>query len=293
MIKFFEQKNLAAFKIFGADVVRYLNGRITQDIKSLAVNEARLSLILSPQGKAEGKFSITKKEDYYLVIAETSGATSDEISKEVFIKNLLRFKVSDQVYAESFDTNQKVFTLFDNEMFDHGALEKLEKNPNFSKIKRGESLTFDFVTDLAPSEYIKANDEEYLEFRIRSKFPIVGADIGPKVSGTDIPLADYVSFTKGCYAGQEVVEMSQARGRANKKLVFISGENISLNEDNLKVYLTNSEDTSKEIGFITSYLNIKSGFVALGFVKSDVDFQSKFSILTESNTVATINVDVA
>ena len=49
--------------------------------------------------------------------------------------------------------------------------------------------------------------------------PAYGVDVGPDTIALEAPLEDAISFRKGCYLGQEVIERVSARGHVNRKLV--------------------------------------------------------------------------
>jgi folate-binding protein YgfZ len=54
--------------------------------------------------------------------------------------------------------------------------------------------------------------------RIEAGTPRFGADVGPSVLLPEIPLEPLVSYTKGCYPGQEVVVRIRDRGHVNRHL---------------------------------------------------------------------------
>lgn len=77
--------------------------------------------------------------------------------------------------------------------------------------------------------------------------------INPKECG----LERYISYTKGCYIGQEVIARLDAQGKIPKQMVKLVSDS-SLTKDE-KIYLD-----GKEVGVITSV----SGNIGLGFIRS-------------------------
>jgi folate-binding protein YgfZ len=55
--------------------------------------------------------------------------------------------------------------------------------------------------------------------RVEAGLPRYGADVGEDYFPFEANLDRVISYTKGCYAGQEVVARANARGHANKRLV--------------------------------------------------------------------------
>ena len=60
--------------------------------------------------------------------------------------------------------------------------------------------------------------EAFESLRIESGTPAFPADIGPAVLLPEVPFADLVSYSKGCYIGQEVVVRIRDRGHVNRLL---------------------------------------------------------------------------
>ncbi len=54
--------------------------------------------------------------------------------------------------------------------------------------------------------------------RIEAGRPRFGVDLGPEVLFNEAELEDAVSFRKGCYLGQEIIERVDARGNVNRRL---------------------------------------------------------------------------
>jgi folate-binding protein YgfZ len=88
----------------------------------------------------------------------------------------------------------------------------------------------------------------------------------PQEYGLDI--LNGISYTKGCYVGQEVVSRTKHQGVIRKKAYFVQSD-IDFNDENLKDKITCDE---KEIGFITSYN--KAQAIALIRQDSAEDFQN-------------------
>ena len=83
--------------------------------------------------------------------------------------------------------------------------------------------------------------------RIEAGIPRYGVDFSEDNLLLEVALDDAVSFTKGCYLGQEVVERIRSRGHVNKKLcgLLLDGSTPASPGDKLSA-------GGKEIGKITS-----------------------------------------
>ena len=83
--------------------------------------------------------------------------------------------------------------------------------------------------------------------RIEAGIPWYGVDMDEDRIVLEVGLDHALSFNKGCYLGQEVVERASARGRVNRKLsgLLVQGPQLPKSGDKL------FSDT-REVGWITS-----------------------------------------
>src|SRR5436853_73759 len=100
--------------------------------------------------------------------------------------------------------------------------------------------------------------------RIEAGIPAYGIDVDESNMMLELGMADAVSFTKGCYTGQEAVAMATYRGHISKKLsgLLIEGDRIPIAGSKI------SKD-GKEIGQVTSAIPSISigGVIALAYIK--------------------------
>ncbi len=285
---YFDFNSCLILKISGADATRYLHGRLTQNIKSLENFQTAKSLVLTAQGKIQGKFTILKDQDSFLIISDPL-STKEE--REDFVRAILQFKVSDDVKIEELNNSYRLIKVLGQK-----AKESLGKsfattlaNNKFSKLENGIIIAenFPFFDLLYPTNLqaeicdkldrvgVKSCELELFEaLRICYKIPRMKLDLDEKVVATEIDITDLVSFDKGCYAGQEVVEMSTARGRPNRKLVLLKAQTIKEINRGEEI-LTTAEN--KPCGHISSTFFLKSEKLAisLGFIKSSL-LEEKF-----------------
>jgi folate-binding protein YgfZ len=124
---------------------------------------------------------------------------------------------------------------------------------------------WEFVLLKGEFHSIKPYGLEALErLRIEAGIPEYGRDIDETNMMLETGLLDAVSYSKGCYTGQEAVAMATYRGHVSKKL---SG--LRLATENLPSPGDKITRDGKEIGHITSSVrSIATGqAVALGYLK--------------------------
>ena len=103
--------------------------------------------------------------------------------------------------------------------------------------------------------------------RIEAGRPLFGIDFDETILPAETgQLSRAVSFTKGCYLGQEIVARMHARGQAAKQLVGIRMDENALPLAGTKIY----DDKQNEIGGITSSTVsplLSGACLCLGYVK--------------------------
>jgi len=283
------------FRLTGADATRYLHGRVTQEIKALTPGMGNRSLLLTPQGKIQGQFLVLREESAYLLISDPL----DSAGKTEFLSALLQFKVADDVVTEDISDSLVLFHYSGPEDAALKALQ-LELVPGALTFKNARAFSttafvvrhpygpfagLDFLVlqtdaerfaqELTQKLSIERGDESGLELlRIAARRPRMEADLSEKILGPEIDVSEVVSFQKGCYAGQEVVEMATARGRPNRMLTLFESEGSSALEAGSEI---RSGDTL--CGFITSsaVLPTKRKVFALGFLKTSCAHEDIFT----------------
>ncbi|MBI4552472.1 MAG: aminomethyl transferase family protein, partial [Candidatus Latescibacteria bacterium] len=101
--------------------------------------------------------------------------------------------------------------------------------------------------------------------RVEAGIPQYGVDMNDNIIPVEARITERaVSFTKGCYIGQETVAMITYRGRPNKLLVGLRVEGEAMPARGSKIL-----NEGQEVGWVTSGVRSLSldGVIALGYVK--------------------------
>ena len=71
--------------------------------------------------------------------------------------------------------------------------------------------------------------EEWIQCDIKKKIPIITKESSQKFipQMLNLDILDAVSFSKGCYTGQEVIARVQHRGKIKQRMFIINNENQS------------------------------------------------------------------
>ncbi|MFT3854999.1 MAG: hypothetical protein QM733_20030 [Ilumatobacteraceae bacterium] len=183
-------------RVHGPDAVTYLHSQLSQDVAALAVGASAWSFVLQPTGKVDVLLRVWRTADDELVL------DTDRGFGEVLVARLNRFKI--RVNAEIEPLDWRCIAVRGG---DAGAV-----GGGIVGWGGGVDLLGAGVAPPAGAAAGSVTDHE--DARISAGWPAMGAEIVP---GQTIPaetgvVAEAVSFTKGCYPGQELVERMDSRG---------------------------------------------------------------------------------
>jgi folate-binding protein YgfZ len=102
--------------------------------------------------------------------------------------------------------------------------------------------------------------------RVEAGIPWYGRDMDESMLVSEVGIESAISYRKGCYLGQEVVERIAARGQVHRKLMGLVCEGTSVPAPESKLVVAGNE-----VGWITSavWSPARETVVALGYVKRE------------------------
>jgi folate-binding protein YgfZ len=298
--------------LVGADRARFLHGQVTNDVKKLRVGEGCYAAITTAKGKMESDLNIFALADELLLDFEPG--LTEKISSR-----LEKFTVADDVQivdaaphygllsvqgpkAEIVVRALGLFTeipakpLSSAKIFDATLGEiYLMNHPRlgtsgFDLFIPNNSLGAVADKLIASAKQIGGRAAGWQAFetaRIEAGIPRFGADMDE----ANIPLecgieARAVTYNKGCYLGQEVINRIHSVGHVNREL-----RALRLATDSLPMRGEKLFSAGKEVGHITSAVKSPQfGNIALGYVRREVNqIGSEVTLRTAAGeSVATI-----
>lgn len=93
------------------------------------------------------------------------------------------------------------------------------------------------------------SEEEWTLFRLKHHLPAQGIDYDDEMI-LNVDEKAFVSYTKGCYLGQETVAKVHYRGKPPKKLIVKSQDECTPDEIQLMTSKTRDPETGKFLGFV-------------------------------------------
>jgi len=193
----------ALIKISGIDATNFLQSQFSNDIKSLKQGQIQLNAYCQHQGKIMALLWVFIKNDsFYLSLpVELKG---------LILSKLNMFKLMSKVNIEDVSLEINQYGLIDEKL--DGSM-KLKNNLSLHTTKK--TLESNFDSNLWEKACID-NDLPEIYLKTSEKFI-------PQALNLDIDEIG-VSFTKGCYPGQEVVARMHYLGKPKRRLVHFSSK---------------------------------------------------------------------
>ena len=237
--------------VAGADRAAWLQGLLTNDIGSLKEGESRYAAYLTPQGRMISDMNVIERGGRILLDVPAPLAAS------------LRDRLDGLIFSEDVRVTDESATLWVWTVIGKDRLDDVI----------GETLPAE-LTALTPVEF-----DTFEVMRIERGEPRFLADMDEETIPLEAGIEDRaISFTKGCYVGQEVIVRVTTRGggRVAKKLVRwvadASAEIVPLRDAKIFSSAPSASLTaSLEIGRVTSaaFSPTISRVIGLGYVHRD------------------------
>ncbi len=279
------------FSVRGDDATAYLQGQLSQDIAALAVGASADSLLLQPDGKLTALLRVTRVDANGYVLDTDAGFGDTMVAR--LKKFLLRSKVQIErlewrclaLRGAGVDTAAAGLRAALGEA---GVLDlPFEWNGWAGVDLLGpKDVVLDPTAGPLPEGITPCERDATEACRIASGIPAMGSELTDKTIAAEAGLVERsVSFTKGCYTGQELIARLDSRGNnVPRRLVgVIADADADADADRLAFGMTlhagteriGSTDvaTDKVVGTVTSaaWSPELGAWVALAYLHRTVD----------------------
>ena len=281
-----DRSGLGKAEVEGRDRASFLHGMLTNDVKGLAPGQGCAAAFLDAHGKVMAILRVYALADR-LLLELPAGLTQKTLLllDKYLISEKASFEPMDDAYAILSVQGPKAGGLLAElagRSLDLAPLAHVEASVAGQPVRIIQRSEFGalpgFHVWTAPSAAAAVRDallatgatpleDEVAEvLRVEAGEPAFGRDADESVLFPELGREDLVSYTKGCYIGQEVVARVKYRGHVNRALTGLRLEGERVPAPGAAV-----ATTEKEIGRITSAVRSPAlgAPIALGYVRRE------------------------
>ena len=239
---YFAAAQYSLIEIYGADSERFINAQTTSDVKALKPYQWQPSALLDRKAHVVAYFNLYRKNSSYRIIAEESQVATilEHLDKYIFadkveLLNLSSGKMlaligSDARSIINDNLSQKNPALCERDLIDgdlwginvHIFRAPLSSREAFLIYCAGdqfETLQEKLLPALKQYGAKKLSADQVLIERIEAGLPQFATDFSSENLIIELGLEDKaISYTKGCFQGQEVLARVKGHGSPNKQL---------------------------------------------------------------------------
>ena len=292
---FFEGAALAdrsgrgAVLVDGPEAFKFLQSLLSQDLDRVGDGQGAHALLLQPQGKLDTDLRLLRVSDSAWLDCEVGRG-------EALAASLRRFKIRVKAEVEDRTGRWGCLTLrgpgtpavlaaaggpaLPGDQHAHSAWGSGHRAAEVRVVRADWPGGMTGADIVGPSDGLDAVRAELVDAgatpaglaafeaaRVRAGVPRQGLDIDERTIPQEAFLElDAVSFTKGCFLGQELVCRIDARGHVNRLLRGVRVANDTLPPAGAGIVVGD-----KEVGALTTVARSVEGVVALGYVRHEVE----------------------
>jgi len=229
----------AIWRLTGNDRARYLNGQVTQDIKTLSPGQARYAAVISAKGRLQGDVWISATADSLLIDSPLE-------LHEILGPRLEKYLVADDAVLDDFTGQWQILHRLGDSIYPVSATSLA-----FPSRRLGPAGTDYWLPQKSSLPAITISDLNLLDIlRIENALPKWGAEMNENTLPPEVRLDQLAtSYNKGCYIGQEVIARLKSVGHVNKHLCLLSNSDSNSPLPDLPSPLSIE---GKEVGILTS-----------------------------------------
>jgi folate-binding protein YgfZ len=302
--------NWHAVMTLGAkDRVRYLNAIVTNNIQSLVDGRGVLALLLNPQGHILAELEVYKQPDKLVTLSHASvrERTFATLDKYIIMDDVDLEDLTEQVGSIAIEGPRAAVIVQQAcgvtlDALPEMAIQdvKVERIPcHFLRRSHFGQSGGEFIArrDRLPSLWkkflagVRAREGEPIgmialnALRLEAGIPWFPQDFNDTVIPHEAALEDtHISFTKGCYTGQEIVERVRSRGHVNRRRVrlrFSPPEVVPVPGTKLRA-------GGVEAGYVTSAAFSPANATAIGMGYVRREYGAAGSVLEFDSGTATV-----
>ncbi|MBA2474985.1 MAG: folate-binding protein YgfZ [Actinobacteria bacterium] len=248
-------------RVAGPDAEALLQRLVSNDVAALGVGESCEALLLTPKARVIAPLRIVRRDEQdFLLLSEP------ELGERVR-SHLRRLRLASRAEVEAEEHESHVL-----------LGECVETSVSALRIPVSDyGVPAVEVIGAAPppAETQELTEDELELLRIEAGTPRYGREIDERVLPAEAGLVERsVSFTKGCYPGQEPIARLHHRGHANRRLRV-----LELDAEEPPAYDAEVRSGERVVGRVTSVARREDGrLVGLAYVRVDVPADAELTV---------------
>ena len=274
----------------GSDTIEYLHRMVTQNVRGMGPHEVRSACLCTHKGRMLGHLLIAKWEEKVVLITPGSHfeAVFNQLERYIIVDDVTLRDASDEwsllsiqgpesegALAKTFPNTELELTRnFESQIITVGEGAEILAFEHTRTGERGIDLLVPRSCEKQTIEALKAalgdihneHDAGFSRARIEAGIPAAITELTDAIIPVEAAMHHTISYTKGCYAGQEVIAKIKYLGEPPKTLLsmtapvdgFPRDETVKLKHD------------GKAVGTVSSWLSVpeEHQVVFLAFVKT-------------------------
>jgi folate-binding protein YgfZ len=281
-----DRSDIGKAEVEGRDRASFLQGMLSNDIKTLAPGQGCAAAFLDAHGKVMALLRVYALADRLLLeLPPRLTEKTLQLLDKYLISEKVTFEPMDEAYAVLSLQGPQAPALLEGlaggslDAAPHAHAELTLAGITARVIQRSEFGALPgFFLWVAPEDSpalaralreagaVAVGDEAAEVLRVESGEPVFGIDLDETVLLPELGREDLISYTKGCYIGQELVARVKYRGHVNRALAGLRLEGDTVPAPGVPVMAE-----GKEIGRVTSAVrSLALGHpIALGYIRRE------------------------
>jgi tRNA-modifying protein YgfZ len=225
-----DRSSRGKLRVSGPDAAEYLQGQLTNDVEALAVGDGQYAALLDRKGHMQADMRVLRSAP------EKIWVDTEPVALEATRRHLQMYSIGREVEVADVTAERAILSLIGPRSVEIAGGAALPENACESAAVAGVACllagTCDGIDLLAAAEdaerlreallgagAVEVTPEAAEILRIEAGVPRFGAEMGAETMPAEAGIVESaVSFTKGCYIGQETVARLHYKGRPNRHL---------------------------------------------------------------------------
>jgi len=283
------KENTKVLRITGNDRKDFFNRVSTNDFRKFSEGEVIRTVFTNDKGRIVDFAPVLNLQNEFLVLC--SGGNTGNL-----LEFINKYTVVDDITAE--ELMFSVMTIYEDKIDSplyNGLSDNIYRNEDgniFIKDDYGFRKVFvilknpgsESITELSKNNE-QVSESDFKLNAIRNCYLYTNRELNQELNPLECNLKEFVSFTKGCYIGQEVISRLDSQSKVQKQITGVKSK-IPFKETD-KIF----SEEGNECGFITTAVNSDGMYEGLGFIKkSELEVSKKLYLNNIKEQILVIKI---